>query len=60
MRSSRAKHGPFAERVHYALDEIDRICVEALRGAGCLPDLPARISSSTKSLTNPKKQVEAE
>jgi hypothetical protein len=43
MRSSRAKHGPFAERVHYALDEIDRICVEALRGVGCLPDLPSPI-----------------
>src|SRR5687768_2506818 len=43
MRSAKANRGPFAERIHYALDEIDRICVGALRGAGSLPELPSPI-----------------
>ena len=43
MRSSKAKRGPFDERLHYALDEIDRICLEALRESGCLPDVPSAI-----------------
>lgn len=43
MRSSRAKNGPFTERVHYSLDEIDRTCLEALRDSGCLPEFPSPI-----------------
>ena len=39
MRSFKAKRGPFSERVHCALEEIDRICVEALPGAGGLSEL---------------------
>lgn len=43
MRSFKANRGPFAERLHFTLEEIDRVCVEALRGHGYLPDLPAPI-----------------
>lgn len=43
MRSSKAQHGPFEERLHYELDEIDRICVEALEEVGCLPKVPSPI-----------------
>ena len=40
MRSFKANGGPFGERVHYELDEIDRICVGALSKAGYLPNAP--------------------
>ena len=39
MRSFKAKRRPFSARVYCALDEIDRICVEAFPGAGCLSEL---------------------
>ena len=43
MRSSKAKRGPFAECLHFRLEEIDRICVDALREDGYLPELPSPI-----------------
>ncbi len=43
MRSFKANKGPFAERLHFPLEEIDRVCVEALREDGYLPEVPAPI-----------------
>ena len=43
MRSFKANRGPFAERLHFSLEEIDRVCEEALREDGYLPDLPTSI-----------------
>lgn len=43
MRSFKANSGPFAERLHYSLDEIDRTCLEALRETGCLPETPSPV-----------------
>lgn len=41
MRSIRgAGTGPFRERLHYELHEIDEICIQALKGVGCLPQQP--------------------
>jgi len=43
VRSFKQNNGPFSERIHLSLDEIDRICVEALRDAKCLPDTPSPV-----------------
>lgn len=43
MKSFRAKSGPFYERPHFEPGEIDRICVDELRKAGCLPATPEPI-----------------
>ena len=40
MRTIRSQHGPFAERPHYKLVEIDRICTDALKSVGLLPESP--------------------
>jgi len=40
MRTVRARHGPFAERPHYKIAEIDRICSDALKSCDLLPDSP--------------------
>ena len=43
MRTYRAKSGPFADRPHYKLPEIDRICGDALKAAGLMPDSPEAV-----------------
>lgn len=43
MRTSRGGVGPFQERPFYSLNEIERICVEALRGVDLLPSSPEQI-----------------
>lgn len=40
MRTYRTNRGPFATRPHYKLPEIDRICGDALKAAGLLPETP--------------------
>lgn len=43
MRTLRASSGPFTERPHYELREIERICVDCLREVDCLPKSPEPI-----------------
>src|SRR5882724_4531976 len=43
MKTIRTTRGPFIERPHYMLQEIDRLCVDELRGAGCFPSHPEAI-----------------
>lgn len=40
MKTIRTRNGPFAERPHYKLSEIDRTCADALKSTGLLPDSP--------------------
>lgn len=40
MKTVRAKSGPFQHRPHFEPAEIDRICVDELRKAGCYPVKP--------------------
>ena len=43
MKSFRTNTGPFCERPHFESGEIDRMCVDELRKAGCLPAIPEPI-----------------
>lgn len=43
MRSSRLKTGPFDQRLFFTIDEIDRLCVDALKSADLLPWTPQPI-----------------
>lgn len=43
MRTYRTNRGPFATRPHYKLAEIDRICGDALKVAGLMPDTPEAV-----------------
>jgi len=43
MRTLRTSVGPFAERPYYKDDEIERMCSDALREHGFLPEVPGRI-----------------
>ncbi len=43
MKSFRTKSGPFSERPHFEPGEIDRMCLDELRKAGCLPAAPEAI-----------------
>ncbi len=40
MKIIRSNAGPFYERPHFEPGEIDRMCVDELRKAGCLPATP--------------------
>ncbi len=40
MRTVSTRHGPFAERPHYKISEIERICTHALKSTGLLPNSP--------------------
>lgn len=40
MRNYRTENGPFPERPHYEPQEIDRICLDALRKTQLLPNAP--------------------
>ncbi len=43
MRTYRSNSGPFVERPYYTLDEIERICSDALKKVGLYPDNPEPI-----------------
>ena len=43
MKTFRTTSGPFSERPHFDPVEIDRMCVDELRKAGCLPMTPEPI-----------------
>jgi hypothetical protein len=43
MKTLRTSSGPFPERPHYTVQELESICADALRGAGCLPGRPEPI-----------------
>jgi hypothetical protein len=43
MRNIRGKSGPFTERPHFKLPEIEEICMAELRSAGLLPSSPEPI-----------------
>src|SRR3546814_11210596 len=43
MRTFRTNRGPFAARPFYKPTEIDRICGDALKAAGLMPDAPEAI-----------------
>jgi hypothetical protein len=43
MRTYRARRGPFETRPHYKISEIERICGDALKWVGLLPDNPESI-----------------
>jgi len=43
MKTLRTSAGPFAERPYYKDDEIERMCSDALRETGFLPENPGRI-----------------
>ncbi len=43
MKSFRTKSGPFSERPHFEPGEIDRMCLDELRKADCLPATPEPI-----------------
>lgn len=43
MRTYRTSRGPFRDRPHYKLTEIDRICSEALKATGLMPSSPERV-----------------
>ncbi|WP_245509404.1 ImmA/IrrE family metallo-endopeptidase [Bradyrhizobium zhanjiangense] len=43
MRTYRANRGPFATRPFYKPAEIDRICADALKAAGLMPDTPEAV-----------------
>ena len=43
MKTFRTNKGPFAERPYYKEQEVENICVDALRGAGLLPTSPETI-----------------
>lgn len=43
MKNIRSKSGPFAERPHFDLREIERICANELRAAGLYPTTPQAI-----------------
>lgn len=40
MKTLSNSTGPFAERPHYEIEEIERICSDALKSTGLLPDMP--------------------
>lgn len=43
MRTYRASTGPFSEGVYYSDDEVERICSDALRDSGFMPDEPGKV-----------------
>lgn len=43
MRRYRARYGPFVEAYHFEHDEIDSMCVDTLKAAGFLPQIPEPI-----------------
>ena len=43
MRTYRANRGPFSTRPHFARGEIDRICGDALKAVGLMPDTPEAV-----------------
>jgi len=43
MKTFRGQSGPLSERPHFEPGEIDRICVDELRKAGCYPDAPGPV-----------------
>lgn len=43
MRTYRSSTGPFSEGVYYSDDEIERICSDALRESGFMPDSPGKV-----------------
>lgn len=43
MRTYRTSSGPFTEGVYYPDDEIERICSDALRETGFMPEQPAKV-----------------
>jgi hypothetical protein len=43
MRTYRTKRGPFQDRPHYKPAEIERICSDALNGAGLMPSCPEAV-----------------
>lgn len=43
MRTYRSSTGPFSEGVYYTDDEIERICSDALRESGFMPDRPEKV-----------------
>lgn len=43
MRTFRARSGPFSERPHFDSAEIDRLCIEELRGHGLYPASPSPV-----------------
>ena len=43
MRETTAPGKPFGRRLYFAEGEIDRICLDALESAGCLPPSPSPI-----------------
>lgn len=43
MKTVRAKSGPFAERPHFKVGEIERVCLDELRAAKLLPATPEPI-----------------
>lgn len=43
MRSFRARSGPTGEQLFFSLDEIERICLDALEAVGLLPTAPAPV-----------------
>lgn len=43
MKTLRSRRGPFAERPHFSLEEIERTCSEELRGVGLYPSKPEPI-----------------
>jgi hypothetical protein len=43
VRVLRTNTGPYPVRLTFAVEEIDDLCLDALRSAGCLPDSPSAI-----------------
>lgn len=43
MKTIRVRSGPFSERPHFKLGEIERMCVQELRAAGLLPTEPSPV-----------------
>ncbi len=43
MKTFRTQSGPFSERPHFEPREIDQICFDELRKAGCYPDAPGPV-----------------
>lgn len=44
MRTANRPSGPFRERLYFEPAEIDDICLDALKAAGCLPETPGEIN----------------
>jgi len=43
MRTYRANAGPFRERPYYQLNEVEKMCMDELRGVGLYPETPSPI-----------------